>query len=67
MQVVDEVGERIGEVTSGTFSPTLGVGIALALLDAAHTKDEMVGVLIRDRSEQFEVVDTPFVTPNVRK
>ena len=34
MAVVDADGTPLGEVTSGTFSPTLGLGIALALLDA---------------------------------
>jgi aminomethyltransferase len=27
-------GQRIGEITSGTFSPTLKQGIALALVDS---------------------------------
>ena len=66
MTVVDSSGGRIGEVTSGTFSPTLGRGIALALLDAAHAQDASVGVVIRDRVEEFELTDPPFVTPNVR-
>src|SRR5918997_888166 len=35
MVVLDAAGERVGEVTSGTFSPTLRTGIALALIDAA--------------------------------
>ena len=35
MAVLDADGDRIGEVTSGTFSPTLRTGIALALLDTA--------------------------------
>ncbi|WP_324277285.1 glycine cleavage T C-terminal barrel domain-containing protein [Blastococcus brunescens] len=35
MSVLDGAGERVGEVTSGTFSPTLRTGIALALVDAA--------------------------------
>ena len=35
MAVLDAAGARVGEVTSGTFSPTLRTGIALALLDTA--------------------------------
>ena len=35
MSVLDGAGHRVGEVTSGTFSPTLRTGIALALLDTA--------------------------------
>ena len=31
-------GERIGEVTSGTLSPSLNWGIGMAYIDAAHAK-----------------------------
>jgi glycine cleavage system aminomethyltransferase T len=34
-EVLGTDGARVGEVTSGTFSPTLRTGIALALLDAS--------------------------------
>jgi aminomethyltransferase len=58
----------IGEVTSGTFSPTKKVGIALALLDtAAGLKDgDIVEVDIRGRRAEMKVVKPPFVTPSVR-
>lgn len=67
MQVVDVDGHAVGEVTSGTFSPTLSSGIGLALLDRAVTVGSRVGVLVRDRVEEFEVVRPPFVTPAVRE
>src|SRR4051794_7670374 len=35
MTVTDAAGATLGEVTSGTFSPTLRVGIGLALVDAS--------------------------------
>jgi len=38
MTVLDQAGTALGEVTSGTFSPTLKKGIALALLDATIKK-----------------------------
>lgn len=56
----------IGEVTSGTFSPTLRQGVALALIDASVGFGDRVGVLVRNRVEEFEVVKPPFVTPEVR-
>ncbi len=31
-------GERIGEATSGTLSPSLNYGIGMAYIDAAHVK-----------------------------
>ena len=57
----------VGEVTSGTFSPSLGKGIALALLPPALTPGTQVSVLVRGREEPFEVVKPPFVTPGVRE
>jgi aminomethyltransferase len=56
-------GERAGETTSGTFSPTLRIGIGLAYLsprDRFHAGDE-VEVDIRGRRAGAEVVRPPFV------
>jgi aminomethyltransferase len=50
-----------GEVTSGTFSPTLGRSIALARLPVAATPGEMVEVQVRDRWLPAQVVNYPFV------
>jgi aminomethyltransferase len=58
----------IGEVTSGTFSPTRKVGIALALLDssARPVEDMQVEVDVRGRRSGMTVTKPPFVTPSVR-
>jgi aminomethyltransferase len=58
----------VGEITSGTFSPTRKVGIALALLDtAAGLKDgDTVEVDVRGRRSAMRVVKPPFVRPSVR-
>jgi aminomethyltransferase len=57
-------GERIGVCTSGTFSPTLKTGIALALIDTAAGvgKGDTVVVDVRGRALECEVVVPPFVT-----
>lgn len=59
--VCNEDGGDIGYVTSGSFSPSLEKGIALALIDpqfaAAGTA---VQVDIRGHSVQGEIVDLPF-------
>ncbi len=61
-------GDRsVGDVTSGTFSPTLGVGIALALLDRSISLGDVVEVELRGRREPFAVVKPPFVEPAVRE
>lgn len=59
-------GHEIGFVTSGTFSPSLKSGIALALLDPTVTVGEQVEIEIRGRISQAEVVKLPFVPSRVR-
>jgi aminomethyltransferase len=56
-----------GEVTSGTFSPTLKKGVGLALLAYDVTDGAEVSVDVRGRREIFTVTKPPFVTPGVRE
>jgi aminomethyltransferase len=56
----------VGHVTSGTFSPTLRKGIALALLAPRVALSDPVQVDVRGRFEPFEVTKVPFVQPEVR-
>jgi aminomethyltransferase len=60
--------EIIGEVTSGTFSPLLGTGIAMAYVWPADVVDvgDSVEVDVRGRRGVAEVVRTPFVDRNPR-
>jgi aminomethyltransferase len=57
----------LGEVTSGTFSPTLRKGVGLALLPAFVNPEAEVGVDIRGRREVFQLTKPPFVQPSVRE
>ena len=67
MQVRSGSGDDVvGEVTSGTFSPSLKVGIGLALLDRSIGEGDTVTVDIRGRSAEMEVVKPPFVESHVR-
>ena len=59
-------GPVVGEVTSGTFSPTLKQGIGLALLDASVSVGDEVTVDVRGRASRFQVVKPPFVEPSTR-
>ena len=61
MAVADAGGNPVGEVTSGTFSPTLRQGIGLALLDRSVTEGDEVTVDVRGRTSAFRVVRPPFV------
>ncbi|MEH3129271.1 MAG: glycine cleavage system aminomethyltransferase GcvT [Mycolicibacterium neoaurum] len=58
----------VGTTTSGTFSPSLKVGIALALIDtAAGIEDgQTVTVDVRGRALECEVVKPPFVSARTR-
>ncbi|MEV0271868.1 glycine cleavage system aminomethyltransferase GcvT [Hamadaea sp. NPDC050747] len=63
------VGDDIvGEITSGTFSPTRKAGIALALIDTAAglVEGDTVEVDIRGRRSTMTITRPPFVTPSVR-
>jgi aminomethyltransferase len=60
MNVVRD-GVPLGEVTSGTFSPSLRRGIGLALLDRSVVEGDEVEVEVRGRSARFRVVKPPLV------
>ncbi|MFT4085381.1 MAG: glycine cleavage system aminomethyltransferase GcvT [Nocardioides sp.] len=57
----------VGEVTSGTFSPTRKTGIGLALVQRVVDPEAEVGVDIRGRREIFQLTDPPFVPAHVRE
>ncbi|MCK5717349.1 MAG: glycine cleavage system aminomethyltransferase GcvT [Thiomargarita sp.] len=58
-QTVCVDGKSIGTITSGTFSPTLGLSIGFARV--AQGKYEHVQVMIRDKPLNAQVVSPPFV------
>ena len=52
----------LGEVTSGTFSPTLRKGIGLALVPTFVDPEAEVGVDVRGRREIFQLIRPPSST-----
>ena len=50
-----------GEITSGTFGPTIARSIALARLPKAVALDDVVDVEVRDKTLRARVVKPPFV------
>lgn len=68
MPVLDASGAVVGEVTSGTFSPTRRVGIGLALIDSDREVAEGDELMldIRGRRSTVRVVRPPFVPSHVR-
>lgn len=67
MDVVDGAGKVVGRTTSGTFSPTLKQGIALALLDREVAEGDDVFVSVRNRTLPCRVVRPPFVEVATRQ
>ncbi len=57
----------LGEITSGTFSPTLRKGIGLALLPVGLEDGAEVSVDVRGRREIFTITKPPFVASHVRE
>jgi aminomethyltransferase len=59
-EVVNDKGETIGEVTSGTMSPMMKQGIGLAYLDKGYWKpDTEIFVRIRNKDLKAKVVELP--------
>ena len=60
--IKDANGNVIGEVTSGTQSPTLSKAIGMGYVHAAHSKvDTEIFIEIRDKQIKAKVVKTPFL------
>ena len=66
MIVKSAAGAVLGEVTSGTFSPSIKTGIALALLSREVAVGDLVVVDVRGRDATMEVVNPPFISSHVK-
>lgn len=66
MEVKDADGNVIGETTSGTFSPTLQKGIALALVKPGVAEGDVLSVDVRGRALSVTVTKPPFVQANTK-
>lgn len=58
MKVQDATGQVVGFITSGTFAPSLGHAIGLALVTT--TSQAPYSVVIRDQAVPFEITKRPF-------
>jgi len=66
--IVDEKGEKIGVVTSGGPSPTLGKNIAMGYVkDGMHKSGTELGVVVRKKTRKAVVTKMPFVQPKYWK
>ncbi len=58
--ILNAAGEVIGEVTSGTQSPTLSKGIGMGYVSSSHAGSEIF-ISIREKALKAEIVKMPFV------
>lgn len=66
MQVKTISGDVVGETTSGTFSPTLQKGIALALLSPDVALGDTLLVDVRGRDLEVVVTKPPFLATSTK-
>ena len=67
-EIRDTAGARIGEVTTGMPSPTLGKNLGLGYVPAALAAEGAeFDVVVRDRPVRVKVVKTPFYKPRYKK
>lgn len=60
-EVCGESGERIGQLTSGTFSPLLKQGIGMGYVQVPYAQEgSAVNVRIRDKLDKAKIVPFPF-------
>lgn len=63
-EIVNASGEVIGQVTSGTQSPTLGIGIGMGYVEKEYCDvDSEIFIRIRNKDLKAKVVKMPFVKP----
>lgn len=67
MVIKNSKGEEVGVVTSGTFSPSLKTGIALALIEPIHTEGDELIIDVRGRTSSATIVSLPFSPSHVRE
>jgi aminomethyltransferase len=65
--ILDAADMQVGEVTSGTVSPTLGRPVMLALVQAAALDGRPLRAAVRDKRPSLEVVRPPFVPKRYKR
>jgi aminomethyltransferase len=62
--ILSQAGDKIGNITSGTFSPLLGFGIGMGYVKKTHANSgETVEIRIRDRTPSAKISEFPLYNP----
>jgi aminomethyltransferase len=60
--IVNQAGEKIGVVTSGTQSPSLNTGIGMGYIQTAYTQpDTEIFIQVRNKPLKAKIVKLPFI------
>lgn len=65
-KIVREDGSEVGEVTSGTVSPSLGYPVVLALVQTSAVNEPLYAI-VRDKKLKVEVTKLPFVPKRYKR
>ena len=65
-KIVDARGQVVGEVTSGTISPSLGIPVMLALVETRALSGPL-SALVRDKTLAVEITKVPFVPKRYKR
>ena len=61
-EILNSSGDPIGKVTSGTISPSMGIGIGLGYVDTSHKDpDTEIYIGIRNKKLKARVVKLPIL------
>ena len=68
MTLHDNKESKIGEITSGGFSPSLNISIAMAYIDTNIISEPIaINCLIRNNMEEVEITNLPFIQHNYKR
>jgi aminomethyltransferase len=57
----------VGEITSGTFSPSLGKPVALGFIERAHAESSRIFIEVREALIPAQLTSLPFVPSHTKK
>lgn len=67
-EIVDETGQKIGEITSGGFGPSYDGPVAMGYVEAAFAAPgTRVSLLVRGKTRPAEIIALPFVPHTYHK
>ncbi|WP_424940701.1 glycine cleavage system aminomethyltransferase GcvT [Aliiroseovarius sp. S253] len=68
VEIQSAEGNTIGEITSGSFGPTVGGPVAMGYVAKGHGEvGEKVNLIIRGKAQPAEIVSLPFVQQNYKR